>query len=244
MQPAYRFRMIRSISALVFVFAVLTACGQKKIIIPANFIETPKPRTLGLEWQALNQSENEFKVENIEWNLKVSEDTGTTNTMLDISGGTLVGINKGEFGGLLKFVPDEKLQEDILIKKGNIKFIFKFKDRIYFIEGLAHMGYRGGALFRLEIQNNGFTWSKLIDFNDAPEAFTIYQNNFLIAAHQSFYIVEDLKKKLIVNNAFWRSLYPNSIAAFNDHNIFIGIRGGIIKLDLTTKAVRFFRYSK
>jgi hypothetical protein len=106
------------------------------------------------------------------------------------------------------------------------------------------MGYSGGAIFELDTTNNKFTYSKLVDFDDAPEAFTIFQDKFLIATHERFYIVEDFKKALIFENTFWSSLYPNSIAVIDDKNVFIGMRSGIVKLDLTSKTLKFYKNDK
>ena len=112
------------------------------------------------------------------------------------------------------------------------------------MEGLAHMGFSNGALYRLETKSNDFKYAKMLDLEDAPEAFAIYKDKFLIASHESFYIVEDFKKDIILKDTFWSSLYPNSIATFNHKNIFIGLRSGIVKLDLTTKDTKFYKYAK
>src|SRR5947199_250824 len=78
-------------------------------------------------------------------------------------------------------------------------------------------------------------YQKVLDFEDAPEAFAIFEEKFLIVTHANFYIVKDFQKELIFKDAFWDTLYPNSIAAFNNANIFVGIRGGIVKIDLTNR---------
>ena len=106
------------------------------------------------------------------------------------------------------------------------------------------MGINEGALYELHISDNNFTFEKLLDFDDAPEAFEIYGDRFLIATHGNFYVVKDFKKELIVKDAFWKSLYPNSIAVLDDKNIFLGIRGGVVKLDLTTKTFKFYKNVK
>ena len=106
------------------------------------------------------------------------------------------------------------------------------------------MGNSGGALFELDTTDNKFTYRKLVDFDDAPEAFTIYEDKFLIATHERFYIVKDFKKELIFEDTFWSSLYPNSIAVLDDKNVFIGMRSGIVKLDLTTKTLKFYKNDK
>lgn len=233
--------------SLIFYLFGFYACGQKKTItpiVPTEFIETVQPKSGSEEWLPLNHSQNEFRVENIEGQLKITKITEGSNIELKVTDGTLIGINRGEFGGLLKFVPSDTTLKEIEIKKGNVEFIFFYKDKIYFIEGLAHMGFSGGALYKLEIKSNNFKYDKILDFEDAPEAFTIYKDKFLVAAYESFYIVEDFKKEIILKETFWGGLYPNSIATFDDKNVFIGLKSGIVKLDLTTKMTKFYKYAK
>ena len=53
-----------------------------------------------------------------------------------------------------------------------------------------------------------------------------------------------MQKELIFQDTFWSSLYPNSIAVLDDKNVFIGMRSGIVKLDLTTKTLKFYKNDK
>ncbi len=223
---------------------IITGCGQTTITIPKEFVETIPPKVGSDEWYPLNYSHNEFGVKIINDKLDIKKIQEVNQRELKITGGTLIGINRGEWGGQLTFKPEDTTKKAVDIKRGNIKFIFNFKDKVYFIEGLAHMGYSGGAIFELNTTNNNFTFTKLVDFDDAPEAFTIYKDKFLIATHENFYVVLDFKKKLVFKETFWSSLYPNSIAVLDDKNVFIGIRSGIVKLDLTDKTLKFYKNDK
>jgi hypothetical protein len=225
-------------------FFSLTSCGQTQVYIPKEFVETVPPKAGSSEWYPLNHSRNEFAVKIIDGKLEIEKVDEVNESELNISNGRLVGVDRGEWGGTLTFVPTDTTSSKIEIKRGNIKFIFTFKDKIYFIEGLAHLGYSGGAIFELDTTDNKFTYSKLVDFDDAPEAFSIYKDKFLIATHERFYIVKDFKKELIFEDTFWSSLYPNSIAVLDDKNVFIGMRSGIVKVDLTTKTLKFYKNDK
>jgi hypothetical protein len=103
------------------------------------------------------------------------------------------------------------------------------------------MGISEGALFELHIDERPFTYTKLIDFEDAPEALAVYKDQLLVASFRNFYVVQNFKKESIVEDAFWSGLYPNSIAVFDDENVFIGIRGGIVKLDLINRTLKFYK---
>ena len=225
-------------------FFSLTSCGQTQVFIPKEFVETIPPKAGSSEWYPLNHSRNEFAVKIIDGQLKIEKVDEINECELNISNGKLVGINRGEWGGTLTFVPTDTTKSKVEIKRGNIKFIFYFNDKIYFIEGLAHLSMSSGALYELDNTNDSFNYKKLIDFDDAPEAFTIYQDKFLIATHEKFYVVKDFNKELILQDTFWSSLYPNSIAVLDEKNVFIGMRSGIVKLDLTTKTLKFYKNDK
>ena len=229
---------------IAFLFLSLTACSQVKVDIPENLVESEIPKTYSDEWRKLNYARNEFGVKIIDNKLNIEKVNEKNKAELKIDGGNLIGINRGEWGGKLSFVPNSKDKEEIEIKEGNIKFVFEFKGKIYFIEGLAHLSMSSGALFELKKDGQEFSFEKLMEFDDAPEAFTIYGNKFLIATHQNFYVVEDFKKELIFENTFWSSLYPNSIAVVDNENVYMGIRSGIVKLDLTDKNMKFYKYTE
>lgn len=223
---------------------MLTSCGQAAVSIPKEFVETNPPKPGSSEWYSLNHSKNEFEVEIVNGKLKIENADRVHACELSISNGKLVGVNRGEWGGTLTFVPYDTLKSTVEIKSGNIKFIFLFKDKIYFIEGLAHLSASIGALYELDSTHDSFTFTKLIDFDDAPEAFTIYQDKILIATHERFYVIKDFNKELIFQDMFWSSLYPNSIAVLDDKNVFIGMRSGIAALDITTRSLKFYKNEK
>jgi len=227
---------------IVFLLLNLTACTQIKVDIPKNLVETEIPKVSTDEWRVLNYARNKFGVKIIDKKLNIEKVKERNKAELKIDGGNLIGINRGEWGGKLSFVSNNKDKKEIEIKEGNIKFIFEFNDKIYFIEGLAHLSYSGGAIFELKKDGENFSYENIMEFDDAPEAFTIYGNKLLIATHRNFYVVENFKKELIFENTFWSSLYPNSIAVVDNENIYMGIRSGLVKLDLTNKNITFYKY--
>jgi len=232
---------------ILFIFIILlsvTSCRQTEIKIPADFIETTPPKSGSNEWFTLNYSKKTFGVEIINGKLEISIIELANKCVLKLTDGTLYANDKGEWGGELFFVSKDSVNKGTLIKKGNIKFLFLYKNNIYFIEGLAHLGISEGAFYELDKTNNKFTYRKILDFEDAPEALTICENEFLIATHKNFYRIKDFKKELIFANEFWDGLYPSSIAVQDDKNVFLGIRGGIVKLNLTNKTLKFYKYTK
>ena len=209
----------------------------------SDFEQTEAPPKNSTEWSKLNHSNDEFSVEIQKGKLILTKAKYKDKTDLELMEGKLKGVSRGEWGGQLQFVPNNSSKKSIHIKKGNIEFIFKLNNQIYFIEGLAHLSANYGALFHLENNNNNFKYIKIIDFEDAPEAFAINNDKVFIASHSGFYTIDDnIKKEIVFQNMFWSSLYPNSIAVLNDSEVYMGIRSGYIKLNLNNKTFKFYKF--
>ncbi|WP_343589350.1 hypothetical protein [Flavobacterium sp.] len=232
---------MKSYILLLLSFFILKSFGQNSIEIPKPFKEEITPRLRSDEWYKLINPYTEFQVSITDGKLEVAKYNYSEGCEIKTPEGKFIGINVGEWGGKLFFVPTESEKKSFVIKEGNIKFIFSYKDKIYFIEGLTHMITSEGALFELDISGATISYKRILDFDDSPEAFTIYQDQIFIAGYKNFYIIKDFKKEVIFENTFWSSLYPNSIAVFDNENVFVGMRGGIVKLDLTKKSLNFYK---
>jgi hypothetical protein len=206
-----------------------------------HFVKTDSPIYQSKKWHHLNFSRAEFEVNIQNGKLKAHKHHDKPKTEFKINTGLLIGLDYGEFGGELAFVPINKIKKTFGIKSGNVKFIFSVRDTIYFIEGLAHLFTHIGSLYRLDTIGDKFTYTKILDFEDAPEAFAIYNNKILMVTSSGFYVIQDKGNQILFSNTFWNGLYPNSIAVADEKNVYIGMRGGIVKLDLTTKEIKFYR---
>lgn len=206
-----------------------------------DFVEAKIPIAGGDEWFELNHSRNEFKVSIDKGVVKISKVGQASNAILEIDGGQLIGTDRGEWGGMIAFFP-KGTKDKKLIKEGNVNFIFRYKNQIFFMEGLAHLSYNKGAMYRLDNDNENFSYEKVIEFEDAPEAITVVGDSIFIASHESFFLVNNLNKELVFKDLFWRSLYPNSIAIIDNNNIYVGHRSGFTKLDIDKKEIHFYKF--
>ena len=230
------------ILALLFLIP-LTASSQT--FPESDFTKEIPPVYSTDPWYVLNQSPYDFAVAVNNGKLEISDYKEKKKCELVLPAGNLFGLDNGEFGGKLTYKPADGAKPTVNIKDGNIKYIFSLSDTIYFIEGLAHLSINEGAMYKLDTTGNKFTVSKILSFYDAPEAFAMYNDMLLIAGHQNFYIIhKNIMADILLKNMFWRGLYPNSIAAIDDKHIYIGIRGGYVKLNLKTKEVTFYKYKR
>lgn len=77
----------------------------------------------------------------------------TPHVALRVEDGWLVGGNRGEWGGELAFVGDDRRTRQIL--DDNVQDIHRLGTRIVATTGLAHMGLRRGRIVELERQPDG-----------------------------------------------------------------------------------------
>lgn len=162
-----------------------------------------------------------------------------------IKDGWLVGFNKGEWGGNLFWFNEEgTLYEKIT--GGNIENIFEINGNIYITEGLAHLSMSSGQIFQIERKNNKWITIKKTDLSSAPYASILTKDKeFLIVTSKSLLKINNkFEIESLIEEGFWRYyLYPNSII-INDQNVYIGMRGGILKTDLNNPSNQQWLTSK
>jgi len=228
----------------LFVIFIISQLSFGQQYDKSEFIQIDPPPKSSKGWYVLNHSNNAFSVDLKNGKLKITQFEHKKTTELNLKTGKLKGTDRGEWGGKLEYIPSKASEKTIDIKKGNIKFIFQLNNQIYFIEGLAHLSINKGALFKLENQGGDFRYSKVLDFDDAPEALAIKNNKLFIATHSGFCSVDKkLKKKLAFKDMFWAGLYPNSIAVVSEREVYVGMRSGYLKLNLKNKSIKFYKYT-
>lgn len=146
-----------------------------------------------------------------------------SQTELPFEGGVLVGTDHGEWGGKLTYKANGK---EVQIKKGNIFTIFSLNDKVYFIEGLAHLSYDKGEISELNYNNGKFTFTKVMELPGAPMVYKIVNGKIYIATYEHFLVINNWEV-LFKKEVSWDSLYPNSMIVENENSIYVGMRGGI-----------------
>jgi len=229
----------RKLALILISSSVLSFCfGQVKISSKFKKIDTPKE--FSEKWLFLNASNLEYKVKNKDGKLIVNIDNVYKDFELRLNDGRLIGTNYSDDTGYLYFQPIDTLQKKICIKKGNVEFVFKLNDQLYFIESVATGYERKGYIYKLDKLANSFSYSKVLEIDDTPLAFLLDKNILYVATNGNFILIRNFEQEIIFKDAFWRGLYPNSIAYFNDKNVYLGLRGGIVKLNLVSKSIEYY----
>jgi hypothetical protein len=135
---------------------------------------------------------------------------------------------------------NQKIKNFFLLKSGNVSSVLSFNDSVYFLGGMQNLGL--GAAFKLSNENDSFFISKKVDFYDAPLAAATSDHFIYIATENSFCILDQyLNKKLLFENLFWHGLYPNSVAVLDDRNIYVGMRGGYVKINIPKMELKLYK---
>lgn len=131
-----------------------------------------------------------------------------------------------------------------LLEKGNPRKIFKLKDSLYVLDGLSHLSWSSGKLYKVILNRSAFITTAICEFEDAPEAATTFGDNIFVVTEKHLYMVKGTERITVVDNPIWKWLNPTSIAAMNEDEIYIGIRGGYVKVTTATKQMIFYKYEK
>jgi hypothetical protein len=165
---------------------------------------------------------------------------GLSGNMLyaEVADGWLISFDSGEWGARLWwFWPDGTTRYKI--SDDHIVGFVRTDVGLLAIAGIAHGTVSTGRLVVLK-RDAGNVWkaSTLIDLKYAPEAFFKESPKSIILALTDQLVriqLVDKKVDLLVDEAFWRGLYPTSIVAASPHTCYVGMRHGVAKIDLRRK---------
>jgi len=159
-----------------------------------------------------------------------------------VTDGILQAIDNGEFGGGLQFIPFDSEKDSEEIFKGNISYIFRLSGKIYAFAGGGHIVENTkGWLLEIHENSNGYSVSKLLELESRPMAMMLFNEKIYVAGHNQFLIISGSKVETKFNCEFWSSLYPNSVAVAHQSQVFVGLRGGYVSIDLLRNKIVFHK---
>ncbi len=151
-----------------------------------------------------------------------------------VADGWIVGFDAGEFGGGLWWFSPDGSKRTRLLADARIKGLIPTGSGLLALEGLAHMNTNEGRLLRLEPRQEGAWSSEVIaNLGHAPEAYATAEDGSLIVATTDRLLrVEPLTGKIevMVNDAFWEGLHPNSMVIDAQGTIYLGMRHGVARI--------------
>jgi hypothetical protein len=174
--------------------------------------------------------------------------------VIEVEDGYLAGFNRGEWGGELYWFSKDGEKRYKISGRQIVQFI-KRDNKIYAIEGLAHLAISEGSVIEIEKRKRKWVAKEFLKLPTAPEAIQLDSKGNIIVVtfgtdwsfdHKSgnviihalpglFSIDRDANIDTLVENGIWgNDLYPSSMIIQNDV-VYIGMRKGVYKFDLATK---------
>lgn len=149
-----------------------------------------------------------------------------------VDDGFLIGLNGGEFGGGLWFLSKDGQSSYEIASYKRVRQIFEYNDKIYVLEGLAHMGVNYGNLLELK-KEESWVINKIFNLPDAPN-FAIFKNDIVLIITSEYILTFNEYNKLIKTLKvpfYMGSLYPSS-AITDKNDIYLAMREGVLKVSL------------
>ncbi|RYG24351.1 hypothetical protein EON82_11025 [bacterium] len=214
---------------------------------PAQWIEIPVPPKVRAADRAVwdyagNYSKLDWRVRRVEHmvHAKLVKERRRAPISLSVEGGTIVAINRGEWGGKLLFRPKGSKRE-IVVSKDQVVAFVQLPGVLYAVEGLAHLSISRGSIIRIDKTPGGWKTVRIAKLPAAPYAATIRSDGSLIITLSDGVVAYDARQGLrrIVGDAPWSGLYPNSSAlAADGRHLYVGMRQYVAEVNLATRRVR------
>lgn len=202
------------------------------------------------DWIKRKVPENHIEFQelgNISWHVKKNESIkvsryfsesveGFHYTYYKSDDGFFLNVYKGG-DGRLYFYPNGNKDKKYVVEEASLSHIYKIDNSIYAMQ--SYFGPKG-TIYNLT-KNIFGKWraKRLKDIDDSPMCFTFVNENtmYLLTSKKLMKVIDNDVKEVIIDDGFW--IHPNSIA-FDDGYIYIGMRAGVGKINISNKKVDFF----
>lgn len=151
---------------------------------------------------------------------------------IKVEDGWLLGRNQGEWGGDIWWYSMDGKRHYKISDEQVIGF-FKTSSGLFACEGLAHLGLDYGHVLSLAQDGKGRWKSEpFVNLEHAPEVARVTSEGDLLIATTTTLVRVKANKSVdvLVKDAFWGALYPESILETPNGDIYLGMRHGIARI--------------
>jgi hypothetical protein len=151
---------------------------------------------------------------------------------LKVSDGWIAAYNQGEFGAAVYwFSKDGKNRKKLSDHQIN-DFLIE-GDRIFAVEGLAHLSLSQGSLIEIKKEDGSWKVEEFLPLPGSGEAIArVGKGDYIIATSDMLLRVNlDREILLLIPNGDWGGLYPSSVATDGNY-VYIGMRQFIARCKL------------
>ena len=189
--------------------------------------EFKAPKECSDECQKLNASiDRRYNIDNV-GNITIEKEVfEKEDHIFNMENGKLIGTNEGEWGGYLMF-KNNKIE--YIIINDNICGIINYKNDLYVLTGLAHLGGNDGNIVKIKNTSNKWIIENVMNLGSCPRIFSIFEDLIYIITDDGVIIFDGIKTNKILSDQFWQGLYPKTMF-INNEIIAIGLRGCIVSI--------------
>ena len=156
--------------------------------------------------------------------------------------GWLVMFDHGEFGGGVEWF-DRKggkprsvhigpVKEDE-INPQNVNQARADGSTVYLLQGISHLGISQGQLVKVWREHAQFTSHVIARYDSAPVAWIPLVDGFLVTTWEAIWHTKTDGTTALVARLPSIMLYPSSLARASDGTLYVGTRGGVLRLTPT-----------
>lgn len=169
---------------------------------------------------------------NFDTTVKLQDSKASASRILKVSDGWIAAYNQGEFGSAVYWFSVDGKEK----KKLSNHQINEFQlegDRIFAVEGLAHLSMSEGSMIEIQKGADGWKVTEFLNLPSSAEAIArIGEGDFVIVTSDMLLRVNLTREILIlIPSADWGGLYPNSVTV-DDKFIYVGMRQFVARCEL------------
>lgn len=151
---------------------------------------------------------------------------------MKVRDGWIAAHNEGEFGSAVYWFNEDGSKSKKLSDHRINQFMTE-GERIFAVEGLAHLGMSKGSMIEISLGTSDWRVSEFIPLPEAGQAIARISEGDYVIVTTSMLLRVNLNKelKIIVPNGEWPGLHANSVAV-DSGNIYIGMRQFVARCKL------------
>lgn len=149
--------------------------------------------------------------------------------VLPVSGGFLVGLDAGEWGGSLHWFSANGQQHTKLAGE-NVRGLVAFGDAVVSIEGLSHLSMSEGNARWLSLTGGAWHETALVPLDAGPETFAATKDAIYVLTLHSLVRLDHQRTATVIQPVEIGGLYPDSMTIDDAGRLWVGMRLFVLRL--------------
>ncbi len=158
---------------------------------------------------------------------------------IKVSDGWIAAYNQGEFGSAVYWFSENGKSKKKLSDHQINEFLIE-GDRIFAVEGLAHLSLSQGSMIEIKKEDRGWKIEEFLPLPESAEAIAgIGEGDYAVVTSDMLLRVNlDRQILMLIPSGEWGGLYPNSVATDGKY-LYIGMRQFVARCKLGSSVQSF-----